>query len=134
MKVDIRTFAAKIKEQEDQLFGIKLFMLGIRKMWGFNENIIGTNEIALQNILERNEPIIAEAKKLLREVKSNKKDAKVLDECLFLPIGGSGLDDLTNRANLLVKTYEKLFPGRSREMPLNDEENNILMQEVIRCI
>lgn len=130
--MDVETFEAKIKEQEDQLFGIQLFMIGIRKTWGFDKRLIDMNERAYKSTLERGRLSIAKAKQLLEEVKQDPNKINLLDKFRFLPIrGGTFLDGMTKRAQFLVKAYEELFPNRPRETPLTEEEHNLLREKII---
>ena len=81
--------------------------------------------------MERGNTAISQAKELLEKVKSGKVQPHELELFQFPPIHGPGLDKVTQRATLLLKTYEKLFPNRSRNIPLTAEEHTDLMQKVI---
>jgi len=130
----IRNFEITIKKHEDQLFGIRLFYEGIKELKMYDEDTL--DEIGFDyhynNIMERGQKAISEAKELLKKVKSGKEDIKALQKFEFPPIHGPGLDEMTQRASLLVKAYEKLFPNRSREIPLTPEEHEKLREEAIK--
>jgi len=130
----IEDFEEAIKKHEDQLFGIRLFYEGIKELKIYDEDML--DEIGFDyhynNIMERGQKAISEAKELLKRVKSGKEDIKALQKFEFPPIHGPGLDEMTQRASLLVKAYEKLFPNRPREIPLTPEEHEKLREEVIK--
>jgi len=124
-------FKITIKKHEDQLFGIQLFMQGINTLYGYNKSIMEINIRSFESIMKRGNTAILQAKELLEKVKSGKAQPHELELFQFPPIHGPGLDEMTQRATLLVKTYEKLFPNRPRNIPLTEEEHAHLMQEVI---
>ena len=125
---------AAIKKHEDQLFGIRLFYEGIKELKIYDEDML--DEIGFDyhynNIMERGQKAISEAKELLKKVKSGEENIKALQKFEFPPIHGPGLDEMTQRATLLVKAYEKLFPNRKRDVPLTPEEHEKLMEEALK--
>ena len=82
--------------------------------------------------MERGEEATSEAKELSEKVKSGTEDIKALKKFKFPPIHGPGLDEMTQRATLLTKAYEKLFPNRPREPSLTLEEHEKLMEEALK--
>lgn len=130
----IEDFEAAIKKHKDQLFGIRLFYEGIKELKMYNEDMLDeiNFDYHYNSIMERGQKAISEAKELLEKVKSGEEDIKALKKFEFPPIHGPGLDEMTQRATLLVKAYEKLFPNRPREVPLTPEEHEKLMEEAIR--
>jgi len=130
----VQGFEAIIREHEEQLFGVYLFNKGIEYLYKHNKEIIETSKFHYNNIMERGEKAITEAKELIEKVKSGKEDIKLLKEFRFPPIHGLGLDEMRERASLLVQVYEKIFPGRPREKPLTKEENEELMEELGRIL
>lgn len=128
----IEDFEVAIKRHEDQLFGIRLFNEGIKDLYSYDRNILDTTNYHFKNIMERGQKAISEAKELLKKVKSGEGNIKVLKKFEFPPIHGPGLDEMTQRATLLVKAYEKLFPSRPREASLTQEERKKLKEEALR--
>ena len=127
----IQNFKNTIKEHEDQLFGIQLFMENIKQIYGHDKTTMEYSTYAFQNIIERGNTAISQAKLFLDKVKSGTASSDVLESFQFPPIHGPGLDEMTLRATLLVEAYEKLFPNRPRNLPLDKEEHTRLMQEAI---
>lgn len=130
----VEDFEVAIKKHEDQLFGIRLFYEGIKKLKMYDEDTLDriNFDYHYNRIMERGQKAISEAKELLEKVKSGEKDIKILSKFEFPPIHGPILDEMTQRATLLVKAYEKLFPNRPREIPLTPEEHEKLLGEVIK--
>jgi len=128
----IEDFEVAIKRHEDQLFGIRLFNEGIKDLYSYDRNILDTTNYHFKNIMERGQKAISEAKELWEKVKSGEEDIKALKKFEFPPIQGPGLDEMTQRATLLVKAYEKLFPSRPREASLTPEERKKLMEEALK--
>lgn len=127
----IRNFENTIKEHEDQLFGIRLFMEGIKVLYQHDKASMEMTKYHYQNTMERGETAISQAKELLDKVKSGTISATELETFQFPPIHGPGLDEMTQRATLLVNAYNKLFPNRPRNRPLSTEEHTQLRQEAI---
>lgn len=124
-------FESAIKKYENQLFGVRLFMEGTKLLYGHDKKILDTANHHFQNIMRRGEDTISRAKELLEKVKNRTENVKKLKEFQFLPIHGPSLDEGTQRFTLLVQAYEKLFPGRPRDIPLTAEEHKKLMQETL---
>ncbi|MBU4443534.1 hypothetical protein KJ656_00400, partial [bacterium] len=115
----------------DQLFGISLYYQGILFLYSDNDEIIQMNKTAYQNVMERGNRAIQEAKEILEEVKKNPQQIDLIRRFKFPPIHGIGLDEMTQRATLLINACDKLFPDRPRNTPLSHEEHTRLMQEAI---
>jgi hypothetical protein len=130
----VEEFEAAIKKHENQLFGIYLFNEGIESLYSHDKGILETTAYHYKQTIERGEKAIAEAGLLLKEVKDAKKDIRALKNFEFPPILGPGLDEMTQRATLLVQVYEKIFPNRPREKPLTATENKLLMEEVANSL
>lgn len=123
-------FEEDLQIQRDQLFGITLFLRGIELMYAGQSEIVEMNRQSFQNISERAESSISAAESLLQLVKADPGKVKKLRQFQFPPTGGHPmLDQMTQRGQILVETYERLFPGRSRSEPLSREELESLMTE-----
>ena len=128
-KAEIELFKKKIAEQEDQLFGISLYFQGIIFLYSDNDEIVQMNKMAHENIMERGNMAIREAKWILKEVQEDPNKIDLIREFQFPPIHGALiLDETTKRVRILVGTYHELFPGRPREIPLSKKENLKLME------
>ena len=103
----------------------------IKKLYDHDKTIMELNTRSFENIMKREKTAISKAKALLEKIKLEKEELHELESFQFPPIHGPGLNEITQRATLLVKTYEKLFPNRPRNIPLTLEEYANLMQEVI---
>ena len=124
----MRRFEKDLQMQRDQLFGITLFSEGVELMYADQPEILEMNRQSFQNVKERTESSISAAQSLLELVKADRGKIKELRRFRFLPIGGHPtLDQMTRRTKILVDTYERLFPGRSRSKPLTREELESLM-------
>jgi len=127
----LEDFESAIKKYENQLFGIRLFAEGIKLLYSHDKKTLDTNHHHFKNIMQRGENTISQAKELLEKAKNRTENVKVLKDFQFPPVHGPGLDEMTQRATLLVQAYEKLFPDRPRDMPLTAEEHEKLMQETL---
>ena len=128
----ISTFEATIQEHENQLFGIALFNEGIKHLYKNNQAILETTAFHYRQTMERGLKAVSEAKELLLEVKKGNIKAELLREFEFPPIHGAGLDEMTERATLLVEAFEKLFPEKQRTLSLTKEEHLELMHEAAK--
>jgi hypothetical protein len=126
----IHRFEKDLQMQRDQLFGITLFSEGVELMYADQPEILEMNRQSFQNVKERTESSISAAQSLLELVKADRGKIKELRRFRFLPIGGQPmLDQMARRSEILVDTYERLFPGRPRSKPLTREELKSLMTE-----
>ncbi|MFC1571286.1 hypothetical protein ACFL31_01890 [Candidatus Margulisiibacteriota bacterium] len=125
---DKAQFEAKIKEYEEHLFGIRLYMKGIRALYSKNEQILKSHESHFKNVVERLEKTILDAKNLSKRIEEQSGDINELDEFKFPPIHGPLLDKLTQRAKHLAKVYDELFPNRPIDKPLRTDELKKIME------
>jgi hypothetical protein len=126
----IRRFEEEIRIQRDQLFGMTLFSQGIEMMYAGQPEILEINRQSIQNIKARVESFISEADRLLQEGKTKPEKVREIKRFRFPPISGNPmLDQMTQRAQILVQTYERMFPGRPRSEPLSQDELQSLMME-----
>jgi hypothetical protein len=125
----IEDFEEIVREHENQLFGISLFNEAVKHLYKDDKNILETTENHFQQIISRGIEAIQEAKQVLGKVKEGVWEVKRLACIEFPPIHGPGLDEMTERASILVKTYDKLFPDRPHELTLTEEEIELLVAE-----
>lgn len=124
----IRRFEEEIGIQRDQLFGITLFSQGVEVLHASQPEILEMNRQSFQGITNRAESAISQAESLLQQVKADSTSVEQLRRFRFPPISGNPmLDQMTQRAQILVKTYKQMFPGRPRSKPLNRAEIEALM-------
>jgi len=126
----IDDFEAAIKQHEDQLFGISLYNEGIKYLYSHDKDMLDDSAYHFRRIIERGEKAISEAKSLLEKVKNGTEHIEAIKKFEFPPTHGPGLDEMTERANLIAEVYEKIFPNRARSIPLTTKENEKLMKEV----
>jgi len=123
---------AAIKRHENQLFGIRLFCEETKMLHGQDEEVMARTDQAFSGIAERAEKAISHARKVMQDIKSGSQASDAIGTCRFPPIHGPGLEEMTVRATLLVRAYEKLFPGRPREVPLSEADHWLLMEEAMK--
>lgn len=127
---EILRFDETIRLHQDQLFGITLYFQGIELMYSDQPEILEMNRQSFHNIKDRAEKAIAEAEVLLQQAREDSSKINKLRRFTFQPISGNPmLNQITQRARILVRTYERMFPGRSRSQLLSQDELTILMQE-----
>lgn len=123
----IRQFKSKIKEQEDFLFGVKLYNENIALL--YDKNTVRWAGQHYEDIKQRGRESIICAKELLEEIKQSPEMVEYLFLFEFPAIHGDPiLDEMTKRAKILVETYDELFHERSREKDLTEDERFLLIE------
>ena len=129
---EIASFKQRIREQEEQLFGITLFFQTLTYTWAGDKEVVEINKHHYENIIKRGKEAITKAKQLLNEVQKNPNKLGLLRRFKFPPIRGHPmLDQLTKRTEFLVKKYNELFPERPKAKPLTIEEYALLSEAVV---
>jgi len=106
MKKTIESFRQEIQEQEDQLFGITLYFKGICVIYQHDKEIIDINREAYENITERGNAFIKQAKQLLHEAERDPSKVKLIREFQFPPIYGPPMaNEMTRRARILYTEH-----------------------------
>jgi len=126
----LEAFEKAIKQREGLLFGYNLYYQGIKYLYGHDKHIMERTNFHYNQIKERNESAVLQAKNLLNEIRNGSKSINDLLNFTFPPIYGPNLDEMTKRATLLVEAYEKVFPNRPKERELTEDEHHILINEV----
>ncbi|MBA7490401.1 hypothetical protein ES702_00939 [subsurface metagenome] len=130
----IREFEGRMREYEDFLFGVKLFYEGTKLVQPFSVLKATSFEENYEKVKCRGERVLGEAKNVLSEVKTS-GNVDRLKEVQFPPLEKDIMPtvypDNMPRMRLLVETYNELFPGRDREIPLTKEEHMLIMDKVI---
>jgi len=126
----IQRFEREIQAQRDQLFGIFLFAKGIELMYSGQPDVMAMNRASFQDITDRGQTAIRAAEVLLQEAKANPERARKIKRFTFPPTSGNPmLDEMTTRAKILFRTYDRMFPGRPRSEELSQSEHQALMKE-----
>ena len=111
-KENVSQFEERIQIQKEQLFGISLYFRGIELMYSEQPEIIKMNRQSFENIRERIEDSISAAESLLMEVKRDPPKARKLKKFKFPPTAGHPmLDQMAERVEIILRTYEHLFLG-----------------------
>jgi len=130
---EIKKIEAKLNDYKDDLFGATLFYEEAKLIWSFSFLKKVNFEKHYKNIIRRGETIISKAEKILSEVKIN-HDVDELKKIKFPPLEKDMMPiipDNIPRFKLLVETYNELFPGRDRKIPLTKEEHKLTMNKVM---
>ena len=126
----IGDFRRQILFHEDQLFGVSLYLEGVRRMYVDQPGLLEMNEQSFSSITNRAEAAISSARSLLRDVESSRTLVHKLRAFKFPPTSGHPmLDEMTQRAQILVKTFDRLFPDHPRTEPLSETQLTKLLEE-----
>lgn len=126
----IAEFKEKIRLHENQLFGLELYFKGINKLYSEQKALVETNKQSFQNTQQRGKDALIRARNLLQAVERDSSRIHDLRKFKFSPIHGHPmLEQMTHRAQILVKTYDELFPDRSRNSELTPNELMLLMEK-----
>lgn len=124
----IQRFEREIQVQRDQLFGITLFSQGLELMYADQPEILDMNRQSFRGISDRADSAISAAESLLQKAKVDSSALREIRRFRFPPISGHPmLDEMTQRAQILVRTYDQMFPDRPRSQPLDREDMEALM-------
>ena len=126
----VRSIRRGIKSLEDTIFGVALFLEGLSRLHAGEKAVIETHQKQFRNVIEADRDTIKQAKALLETVERDPSQALLLRQFSLVPCRGhSNPQGMERRAVVLVQTYNRLFPERSRERELTEEEIFHLMEE-----
>ena len=130
---EIDEFETKIKDYKDDLFGITLFYQGTKLVQPSSVLEAVNFDKHYKSIMNRGETIIIKAEEALSEVKISHNTDK-FREIIFPPLTKDmpPIIDTIPRVKLLIETYNELFPGRDRKIPLTNQEIMLIMNRVIK--
>lgn len=130
---EIEKFKSKIKDYKDDLFGITLFYQGTKLLQPSSVLEAVNFDKHYKSIMNRGETIISKAEEALSEVKISHNTDK-FREIIFPPLTKDmpPIIDTIPRVKLLIETYNELFPGRDRKIPLTNQEIMLIMNRVIK--
>ena len=130
---EIYEFETKIKDYEDDLFGITLLYQGTKLLQPSSVLEAVNFDKHYKSIINRGETIISKAEEALKEVKISHNTDR-FREIIFPPLTKDmpPIIDTIPRVKLLIETYDELFPGRDRKIPLTNQEIILIMNRVIK--
>lgn len=130
---EIDEFETKIKDYKDDLFGITLFYQGTKLLQPPSLLKMADFEEHYKSIMDRGKTIINKAEEILSEVRTTHHIEK-FREIIFPPLTKDmpPIIDTIPRVKLLIETYDELFPGRDRKIPLTNQEIMLIMNGVIK--
>jgi len=125
-----KAFEVEIDRQEEILYGVALFFEGISLLFDGQEAIVETHRRQFRNIIRAGKQVCEWARTLLEEAKKDQNKIRLLREFEFLPFQDHhDPEGLIQRAQILVETYEELYPGRSRHEHLPQDDMLRLMEK-----
>lgn len=129
---EIEKIKTKIKDYKDDLFGITLFYQGTKLLHPSSVLKAVNFDKHYKSIIDRGKSIISKAEEILKEVKISHNTDR-FREIIFPPLTKDMPPIIDNipRLKLLIETYDELFPGRDKAIPLTDREIMLIMNRVI---
>ncbi|MDA1045271.1 MAG: hypothetical protein O3C57_08625 [Verrucomicrobia bacterium] len=125
----VKGFEAELARQEDILFGIALFYEGIVLLLARQTAVVETHRKQFRNIIQNGRRVLDWGKTLLIDVRKEKGKAALLRSFTFMPGHGHPEPErLVARAEMLVATYNTMFPGRGKEQALSEAETLALFE------
>lgn len=117
-------FEQQIKEYEDMMFGLTLYQETSPK-W-----VKRLQKMSYKNIKRRGEKALEEAKSILKDIKRGKavKDRIMRFEWPIIT------DDMKVRIDVMLNSYNSIFPGRPKEKSLSEQEIIDLRNEAMNRI
>lgn len=126
-------FFRVIKLHEDLLFGLTLFSDCMAACYRGQPDIFILNDKTFQDLKHKMDAAIVRARELSRQIKAGDVETAEIDPFVFPSLSSYPLiNRISDQAQILVKTYEYMFPGRSRSNPLSYKEIVYLMPEALR--
>lgn len=123
-------FEKSLLRHEDLLYGIGLFFESLYVLYAGQDDVIETYRKQFRNIIQHGKEVAQTAMALLEEARGDPAKLPQLKQFRFsLGQTHPEPDELMKRAGVLVDTYERLFPGRSRSQTLTREETMRLIDE-----
>jgi len=117
-------FEQQIKEYEDMMFGLTLYQETSPK-W-----VQRLQKESYKNIKSRGEKALREAKEILLYVKRC-KDVQDRIMCFEWPII---IDDMRFRIDVMLQSYNSIFPDRPKDKSLSEKEIIALRNEAMNRI
>lgn len=126
----VAEFESEITRQEDIVYGVALFFECLSVLHADNNAIIETCSRQLRNVIQKGNERIQHARQLLNDAVHDPQKKSLIKQFTFSPCEGyPNPDEMAKRASVLVDTYKRIFPDRSRAKDFSDEEIFSLMEE-----
>lgn len=126
----VAEFENEITRQEDIVYGVALFFECLSVLHADNSAIIETCSRQLRNVIQKGNERIQHARQLLDDAVHDPQKRVLIRQFTFSPCEGyPNPDEMTKRAGVLVDTYKRVFPGRSRAKDFSEEEIFSLIEE-----
>lgn len=127
------TFETAIEEERDRLFGLRLFIRCVEKMHADRPDLLELKRRNLLSIEKKVSTSVDAAETLLRNFREDKVSKKALSRFKFAPVTGHPeLEQIMHRSEILLQTFNRIFPGRSRSEPLSDAEIDQLLRAAVK--
>jgi hypothetical protein len=118
-----RWFESEIADNENTIYGFALFFECLAVFHAHQVDILETCRKQFRNIIQSGKTDVTRAEAALAEARKDASRAGRLREFTFMHCQSHPqADELLKRARILAKTYDDLFPGRSRSRPFQEEE------------
>jgi hypothetical protein len=117
-------FEQQIKEYEDMMFGLTLYQETSPKC------VQQLQKMSYKNIKRRGDKALREAKNILLDIKRS-KDVQDRIMCFEWPII---VDDMRFRIDVMLQSYNSIFPDRPKDKSLSEQEIITLRNEAMNRI
>ncbi|MCK5849985.1 MAG: hypothetical protein KAH23_03645 [Kiritimatiellae bacterium] len=125
----ILAFEKMIHGQEDLMYGVALFFECISLLHAGQSALIETYRRQFRNIIQTGTDAAHHAMTLLEQVKHDPSQMLQLKRVRFSPCQGHPEPEkMQQRAMILLETYAKVFPERSKSDPFTREETLKLIE------
>jgi len=125
----IANFEQEIKRNEDLLYGVALFFEVIEHLYSSQAAELETYRKQFRNIIQLGNNVLERAVIVVERAKQNPKKTELFKHFSFIPcLGHPKPQELEVRAQLLVETYNEIFPGRPRGQPFETADIMRLME------
>lgn len=126
----LRSFEREIERQNDIVYGAALFFECVSLLHAGQDSIVETYHKQFRNIIQRGMDMIGRACDLLGEARKDIRKISMVRGFKFTPCEGHPRPaEMIRRAEALVSTYNRLFPGRPRSQEFSREEVGHLLEE-----
>lgn len=126
----ISAFDDEIARQEDIVYGVALFFECLCVVHANQPAVVETYRKQFRNVIQKGRERIAKAVTLRKTVRQAPTQFGALAEFDFNACEGHPRpEEMARRAQALVETYKRIFPGRSRSKEFTPKETLMLVEE-----
>jgi len=126
----IAAFDDEIARQEDLVYGVALFFECLCVVHANQPAVVETYRKQFRNVIQKGRERIAKAVSLRKTVRQSPTQFGALAEFAFNACEGHPHpEEMARRAQALVATYKRIFPGRPRSQEFSAEETLTLVEE-----